>query len=88
MNLLDSPADALPEGDLRQSHPVSALSRDPNSSPASPAPSRPDYATMVMVASGATRYEIRAESRGGIGGGQYGQDEDVGLGYFAGRGRR
>lgn len=88
MSLPDSAADALPEGDLRHSHPVSATSRDTNSPSAFPPPSRPDYATMVMVASGMSRSEIRAEARGGIGGGQYGQDEDTGLDYFAGRVRR
>lgn len=88
MSLPDSVTDALPEGDLRHSHPVSATSRDANSPPAFPPPSRPDYATMVMVASGVSPSVIRAEACGGIGGGQYGQGEDVGLDYFAGRVRR
>lgn len=74
------PSDALPEGDLCYPRLIS-----PSASPAS---LRPDHGTMVMVLFGATRHELRAEARGGIGGGQYGQDEEVGLDYFAGRVRR
>jgi hypothetical protein len=81
MSLPDSSTDALSEGDLSHSH-------LPSSAHASPASSRPDHVTMTMLASGMSPREIRAESRGGIGGGFYGYDDESDLNFFRGRGRR
>lgn len=82
MNLPDPTADALPEGDLRHPRSVST------SAPPLVSSRRPDNATMTMLVSGMTPREIRAESRGGIGGGYYGHDDESDLGYFRGRGQR